>query len=237
MPKAENSLSNTIGNIYRKLSHAAMRAGRQPDEVTLLAVTKKVNTQIIDEAINCGLRDLGENYVQEASNKISTLTQLCPFTNTRWHLIGHLQKNKVRSAVKLFSVIHTVDSYELALLIDKEAKKIQKVQKALIQVKLSKEDTKHGIDESELLNLIKDTAGFENLQFEGLMTIPEYLPESQLMRPVYGKLRFLRDTLHELGYQHFKELSMGMSDDFEIAIEEGATIVRVGSAIFGQRIN
>lgn len=235
MEKSNFELSDIIGDIYRRICHASMRAGREPDEVELIAVTKTQNDNVIDNAIIHGLRNFGENYVQEAIKKHTSLNQTCEYTKINWHLIGHLQKNKVKPAIKHFSVIHTIDSLELAYLIDKEAKKIGKVQNGLIQVKLSDEPTKHGINSKELPSLVEKILVLENLQIQGLMGIPEFFADPEKVRPYYSKLRYLQEQLISSGYNQLKELSMGMSNDFEIAIEEGATIVRIGTAIFGKR--
>ncbi|MCS7203551.1 MAG: YggS family pyridoxal phosphate-dependent enzyme [Thermodesulfovibrio sp.] len=226
-------LSEKISSIFKKISHAALRVGREPDDIKLIAVTKSQPVDKIKEAIDYGLRIFGENRVQEAKIKIAELKNF----NIQWHMIGHLQTNKVKDAVNLFEVIHSVDSEKLAKFIDKEAEKRGKIQRVLIQVKLSEEDTKYGIKEEEVEKLIEVCLNLKNIKVEGLMTIPPYFENPEDVRPYFKKLRQIRDELNRKGYDFIKELSMGMSHDFEVAIEEGATMVRIGTALFGQRID
>lgn len=230
---------NLIGNIsavYKRISHAAMRAGRSPEEVKLVAVTKTVGLERIIEAIDAGLRVFGENRVQEAQKKIQDLRFKIQ-NKMEWHLIGHLQRNKAKYAVQLFDLIHSVDSIGLAEELNRQAEKIGKIQSILIQVKLSEEETKHGIKEEDLVSLIERISDLRNLRLEGLMTMPPYFEELEMVRPYFRRLRELRDTINSLNITHHTlgELSMGMSHDFEVAIEEGATLVRIGTAIFGER--
>lgn len=181
---------------------------------------------MILEAFEAGLRIFGESRVQEVQRKSSALGE----ADLMWHMIGHLQKNKARQAVALFDLIHSVDSEELAGLLNKYAGEAGKLQNVLIEVKLSHEEAKHGVAPERLGEIIKATEGMKNIKIEGLMTMPPYseLPEDS--RPYYKRLKGLAD---EFG---LRKLSMGMSHDFEIAVEEGATLVRVGTAIFGERI-
>ncbi len=211
-----------------------MRAGRRPEEIRLVAVTKTVGLAAIRDAVDAGLRVFGENRVQEAQKKISGLKSEFSGSKIEWHLIGHLQRNKARYAVRLFDLIHSLDSEALALELAQEAEKAGKVQRVLIQVKLSEEETKSGITEEELGRLADKVAMLRNLKLEGLMTVPPFFDDPQLARPYFRRLRELRDELRNKGFQ-LPELSMGMSNDFEVAIEEGATLVRVGTAIFGER--
>ncbi len=211
-----------------------MRAGRNPEEIKLIAVTKTVPTLLIMEAIEAGLRIFGENRVQEARDKIPEIMQRSPATNLSWHMIGPLQKNKARYAVKLFDMIHSVDSKGLAEEINKQAMKAGKIQDILIEVKLSPEETKHGIRPEGLFELLEFTSGLKNLQVRGLMTIPPYSENPEDSRPYFRRLRELLEEANRKGFP-LKELSMGMSGDFEIAVEEGATMVRIGTAIFGER--
>ncbi|MBF0538167.1 MAG: YggS family pyridoxal phosphate-dependent enzyme [Nitrospirae bacterium] len=211
-----------------------MRADRNPDEVTLIAVTKHIPMGAVAQAIDSGLRHLGESYIQEAVRKIEASNDNQSVTRLSWHLIGHLQKNKVRQAVGLFDVIHCLDSLELAREIDLHAAKLGKVQRVLIQVKLADEHTKSGIAPDMLPTLIDDIATLNHLRLEGLMTIPPYLDDPQEGRPYFRQLNHLRDKVYSMGYNNLG-LSMGMSNDYEVAIEEGATMVRIGTAIFGQR--
>ncbi len=226
-------LENTK-RIFKRISESAIRSGRDPENIKLIAVTKTVNTDIIKEAINIGLRIFGENRVQEARKKIEELTSQFKDAKIQWHLIGTLQKNKAKYAVHLFDLIHTVDSVELAQELDKQAGKINKLQRILVQVKLSQEPTKHGILEEQLFPLIEKIKELENLKLEGLMTMPPYFDDPEESRPYFSRLRELKDEIQKRGFV-LPELSMGMSNDFEIAIEEGATMVRIGTALFGER--
>ncbi|GER93471.1 YggS family pyridoxal phosphate enzyme [hot springs metagenome] len=230
-------LIENISNILKKISHAAMRAGRSPDEVKLIAVTKTVSVEAIKEAVDAGLRIFGENRVQEAQKKIQSLKLEVQNSRIEWHLIGHLQKNKIKYAVQLFDLIHTVDSIELAEELNKQAEKIKKTQRVLVQIKLSEEETKHGIPEENLMPLLEKINELKNLKLEGLMTMPPYFEDIEGVRPYFKRLREIRDNINSLRIMHYalRELSMGMSNDFEVAIEEGATMVRIGTAIFGER--
>ncbi|MFN3740813.1 MAG: YggS family pyridoxal phosphate-dependent enzyme [Thermodesulfovibrionales bacterium] len=230
-----NDLLKKITNVFKCISHAAMRAGRNPEEIKLIAVTKTVPSEKIIEAIEAGLRIFGENRVQEARDKIPEIMLRCPDITLSWHMIGPLQKNKAKYAVKLFDMIHSVDSKELAIEINKQAEKINKIQEILIEVKLSPEETKHGIRAEELFELLEFTTTLKNLEVKGLMTIPPYSDNSEDSRPYFRRLRKLLEEANTKGFP-LKELSMGMSGDFEIAVEEGATMVRIGTAIFGERL-
>jgi pyridoxal phosphate enzyme (YggS family) len=225
---------DNIKNIYRKIASAAIRAGKEPQDVKLVAVTKTVSFERIKESIGLGLRIFGENRVQEAQKKINDCRQQCPDCNVEWHMIGHLQKNKAKTAVQLFELIHSLDSLELAKELNKHAEKEGKVQRVLIEVKLSEEETKHGVAKQDMMKLVKDVSGMKNLKLEGLMTMPPYFENPELSRPYYRELHELRDRAEESGYT-LPELSMGMTHDFDIAILEGATMVRVGTGIFGER--
>lgn len=223
-----------IKEIYRSISHSALKADRDPHEVQLIVVSKTVGIPAIREAVDSGARVFGESRVQEAKTKVLSDEIMAMPEKLEWHLIGHLQKNKARDAVQLFEVIHTVDSIELAEELDRQAEKIGKIQRVLIQVKLSAEETKHGVSEAELPELLKRAAQLKHLRIEGLMTIPPYLESAKDVAPFFKRLRELRDEAAKKGYM-LPELSMGMSHDYETAIEEGATMVRIGTAIFGER--
>lgn len=233
------TLSKNITAVYRRISHAAMRIGRDPEDVRLIAVTKTVGIERIKEAIDWGLRIFGESYVQEAQKKISNFAPnlirgRIPNLKVEWHLVGYLQKNKAKVAVELFDLIHSLDSIALAEELNKQAEKIEKIQRVLVQVKLSEEETKHGISESDLIPLLERIRNLYNLKLEGLMTMPPFFDDPEMTRPYFKELRELRDRAERIGY-NLPELSMGMSNDFEVAIEEGATMVRIGTAIFGER--
>lgn len=231
-------LIKNISDTFKKMSYAAMRAGRSPEEVKLIAVTKTVKIEIIKEAIDGGLRVLGENRVQEARAKIEELSRLSTdnyeLTSISWHLVGHLQKNKAKYAVQLFDLIHTIDSVELAEEIDRQAEKRGKIQRVLAQVKLSKEEAKHGVLPKDLMHLLEKIKALGNLKLEGLMTMPPFFEDTEEARPYFKRLLEVRNELEKMGFI-LPELSMGMSNDFEVAIEEGATMVRIGTALFGER--
>jgi len=227
----EKELCENIKNIYRRISHAAMRVERDPCDVKLIAVTKTVDTERIKEAIDWGLRIFGESRVQEAKEKISNFKFQISNSRIEWHLIGHLQKNKAKTAVQLFDLIHSIDSRGLAEELNHHAEKAGKIQRVLIQVKLSEEETKHGAGKEDVMNLIDAVMKMKNLKPEALITMPRYFDNPEMARPYFRDLRELRDNAKRLGYK-LPELSMGMTNDFEIAIEEGATMVRIGTGIF-----
>jgi pyridoxal phosphate enzyme (YggS family) len=230
----DNVLLENIKNIYRKISSAAIRSGRNPFDVTLVAVTKTVDAERIKEAAGLGLRILGENRVQEAQKKIEQCREQCADCRLEWHMIGHLQKNKAKTAVRLFDLIHSIDSIGLAEEVNTCASKDNKVQRVLIEVKLSAEESKYGIPGDELMGLIGAVGAMKNLKLEGLMTIPPFFDDPDMARPFFRELRNLRDNAETNGYA-LPELSMGMTNDFEVAILEGATMVRIGTGIFGER--
>jgi pyridoxal phosphate enzyme (YggS family) len=201
----------------------------------LIAISKTHPTPVVKQVIDLGATDLGENRVQEAEGKIVEIGR----EHVRWHLVGHLQANKARRAVNLFDVIHSLDSLELARRLDRlcveEARESLPI---LIQVDLGHEETKSGIDESELTHLVESLGPLKRLKLIGLMTLPPFFDDPEQSRPFFRRLRELRDELNQRGAfgDRTGELSMGMTHDFEVAIEEGATMVRVGTAIFGARI-
>jgi pyridoxal phosphate enzyme (YggS family) len=227
-------LFENIESIRARISSASLRAGRRPDEVRLVAITKTVGADAVKAAIECGLREFGESRVQEAQRKIGSEEFKMRSDGIRWHLIGHLQKNKAKLAVDLFDIIQSVDSVELAEMIDKYAENKGRRQSILVQVKLSDEESKHGINKDNVIDVIKRMFHMKNLSLEGLMTIPPFFEDPEKTRPYFRRLRQVRDEIKAAGIV-LPELSMGMSNDFEIAIEEGATIVRVGTALFGER--
>lgn len=239
----DTRLVENIKTIYRRISHAAMRVERNPVDVKLVAVTKTVDTERIKEAIDWGLRIFGESRVQEAKKKISNLkSQLNPPSPPfnkggwgelliEWHLVGHLQKNKAKIAVQLFDLIHSLDSIGLASELNKHAESAEKIQRVLVQVKLSDEKTKHGIPKEDLKRLLDAIAEMKNLKLEGLMTMTPFFDNPEMARSYFRELRELRDKTEMSGHT-LPELSMGMTHDFEIAIEEGATMVRIGTGIF-----
>jgi len=227
-------IAEALTAVIERINDSAVKAGRNPEEIKLVAVTKTVKLQRIIEAIEAGVSILGENRVQEARDKISNLKSQIPNLRIQWHLIGNLQKNKAKIAVKLFDLIHSVDSIALAEELDKHAKKIGKKQRVLVQVKLSEEETKHGISEENLMDLLGKINSMENLSLEGIMTMPPFFDDPEKTRPYFRRLRHIADEALKRGLP-VNELSMGMTNDFEAAIEEGATMVRIGTAIFGER--
>jgi PLP dependent protein len=220
--------------VLERIRSTAVSCGRDPDAVRLVAVSKTVPAERTEEAIREGVTILGENYVQEAAEKIDALSAY----PVSWHFIGHLQSNKAKYVVKLFDMIHSVDSEKLARELDKQAKKIDKVQDILIQVNISEERSKSGIHKQDTLDLIRGVGRFENLAVKGLMTMPPFFDDPDRARPFFAELRNLRDLVSDQGIPGIAmdELSMGMTGDFEVAIEEGATLVRIGTAIFGERM-
>jgi len=212
-----------------RIEKAARNAGRDPSKVKLVAVSKTVEVARIKEAIEAGVSILGENYIQEAQKKIEETGK-----SVSWHFIGHLQSNKAKYAVRLFNMIHSVDSIPLAEELNRRAEQAGQMMKVMIEVNLSKEATKFGTDEEQLLNLARRIRDSKHLSLEGLMTMPPYFDSPELSRPYYVALRELEEKMIREGIP-LKELSMGMSNDFEVAVEEGATFVRVGTAIFGPR--
>lgn len=233
-----SSVFENVQEVYRRMSHAALRAGRSPEEVKLVAVTKTVSVAWMKVAFDAGLRVFGENRVQEARGKRPALEALIDTgagpLRIEWHLVGHLQRNKARAAVGLFDLVHSLDSGQLADELNRSAELAAKVQDVLIEVKLSPEETKHGVSRNELADLINTVKSMRHLNVRGLMTVPPFCDDPEEARPYFRELRGLRDEARSEGFD-LPELSMGMSQDFEVAIEEGATMVRVGTAIFGER--
>jgi hypothetical protein len=226
-------LKKRLSNVKERIKKAAIDCGRDPDTVYLVAVSKTMPKDRVREAIKAGADILGENYIQEARDKINALSSY----PVSWHFIGHLQSNKAKYAVKLFDMIHTVDSLKLAHELNKQAKKINKIQKILIQVNISMESTKSGVYEDDAQKLIKEISLFENLSIKGLMTMPPFFNNPEEAGPYFSALRALRDNIRDKAIKNInmQELSMGMTGDFEVAVKEGATFVRIGTAIFGER--
>lgn len=219
-----------------RIAGAAARSGRDAREVTLVAVTKTHPASLVREAFVAGLREFGENRVQEAEGKIEELRR--ETAGARWHLIGRLQANKVRRAARLFDVVHTIDSAALAERLERVCVEEGRERlEVLIQVDLAGETTKGGARVDELPAIVETLKGCERLRLKGLMTLPPFYDDVELVRPYFRRLRELRDGLRasEAFDEGAGELSMGMSHDYEVAIEEGATLVRVGTALFGER--
>jgi pyridoxal phosphate enzyme (YggS family) len=224
-----SQIRENLKRVLERIERRAQKAGRDPKEVKLVAVSKTVEVARIKEAIEAGVSILGENYVQEAQKKIEEIGR-----PVSWHFIGHLQSNKAKYAVRLFEVIHSIDSLHLAEELNRRAEQAHRVIKVLIEVNLSGETTKFGTDEEKILSMAHGIHSLKALSLEGLMTMPPYFDDPEMSRPYYIKLRELKEKIVREGIP-MKELSMGMSNDFEVAIEEGATYVRVGTAIFGPR--
>jgi len=226
-------LKERIKRVQQRIRETAQACNRPEDSIRLVAVSKTMPAEIVKEAIEAGMTDFGENYIQEAREKTAALVRY-PVT---WHYIGHLQSNKAKYAVRMFDFIHSVDSLKLAGELDKCAKKIDKVQSILIQVNVAKEDSKSGVYAEDAMQLLKEISQFENLAVKGLMTMPPYFNAPEKVRPFFAALRELGDHIKNENIPNISmdELSMGMTGDFEAAIQEGATMVRVGTAIFGER--
>lgn len=226
-------LGERFADIKARINKSLERSDRPSNDVTLVAISKTHPAEAIQQLLRLGATDIGENRVQEAEAKIEMIGR----GQARWHLVGHLQANKARRAVKLFDVIHSLDSVELAHRLDRLCKEEGQNLQVLIQVDLGLEETKSGIPESGLRELARVTSECEQLSLLGLMTLPPYFENAEQARPFFRKLASLRNQLKDEGLfgRERGELSMGMTQDFEVAIEEGATMVRIGTAIFGER--
>jgi pyridoxal phosphate enzyme (YggS family) len=229
------SIAQNLALVRARIAAAARRAGRQPEDIALMAVSKTFPAERIRVAYDSGLRLFGENRVQEFARKADVLRDL---GDAEWHLIGHLQTNKAAKAVELFSAVDSVDSLRLAQKLNASAQQFGKKLKVLIEINVGAEAAKGGAapESRELEELLSAAPELEHLEFRGLMTIPPFNDDPQEVRPYFRKLRDLRDQItRRLPGFNMCELSMGMSHDFEVAIEEGSTCVRVGTAIFGER--
>lgn len=229
--KKKEQIKNNLSSIIQRISQCAVNCNRDPKDISLVAVGKTQSIENIRHVIESGAGMIGENYIQEAREKFDALIHF----KAQWHFIGHLQSNKAKYAVRLFDLIHTVDSLKLAKELDKQARKIVKKQSILIQVNISREATKSGVHENEAFELAQNILDLEHLHLKGLMTMPPYYDAPEKVRPYFKDLRILRDKLEDRLNITLKELSMGMTGDFETAIEEGATLVRIGTALFGAR--
>lgn len=232
---AEAPLAERLARVRGQIAAAAEKCGRRPEEVTLVAISKTHPASAVWELVGLGATDVGENRVQEAEEKIREVGR----EKVRWHLVGHLQANKARRAVNLFDVIHSLDSIDLARRLDRLCREEGREKlPVLIQVDLGHEETKSGVDETGLPQLVEDIKELKRLELVGLMTLPPFFDNAEDSRPFFRRLRELRDELGAGGaFGNLKgELSMGMTHDFAVAIEEGATMVRIGTAIFGERV-
>ena len=223
-------IAENLKHLRERIAAKCAEFKRNPQEIKLVAVSKFFGLDAINEANRLGITDFGENRAQELRDKYDLLGD-----KVIWHFIGTLQRNKVKYAVKAATYIHSVDSATLADEINTQAQKLNKVQKILLEVKTSSEESKSGLTtESEILNLVKHCSTLQNVELVGLMTMAAYTDDTEIIRKSFIELRNLRDRINQNGFD-LKELSMGMTNDYEIAIEEGATMLRIGSAIFGQR--
>ncbi len=228
----ESTIRNNILGIKKNITEAAIKAGRDPSGIKLMGVSKTVDDQRINEAIAAGIDMIGENYVQEAKRKIELMGH-----PVAWHFIGHLQTNKAKYAVRLFDMIHSVNRLDLAQELDKRANAAGMRMPVLMEINVSGEATKSGVPLKEAMPLIKQMSRFRNLNVQGLMTMPPWFDDPEDARPYFAALRELRDGIIREGIEEvtMKELSMGMSGDYMVAVEEGSTIVRIGRSIFGER--
>ena len=226
-------MKDRLEKVDARIKKAADACQRPLDSIRLIAVSKTMPAELVKKAIEAGVTDLGENYIQEAREKVNTLAT----ANVNWHFIGHLQSNKAKYAVRLFDLIHSVDTFKLARELNKHALKNDKIQSILIQVNVAQEDSKSGVYVEDTIALIRDISQLENVAVKGLMTMPPFFNAPEKARPFFAALRRLQDQIKAAGIPNIAmdELSMGMTGDFETAIAEGATMVRIGTAIFGER--
>jgi pyridoxal phosphate enzyme (YggS family) len=226
-------ISENLETIRTRIERACRRAGRDPHSVTLVAVTKTFPARVVSEAVRAGVRDIGENYVQELLEKREALND----ETIRWHFIGHLQSNKVKHIAGWITLIHAVDSVSLASELDRRAKQTGRVIEYLVEVNTTGEASKFGVASENVVEFVTSLKGFAHSRLAGLMTIGPFLPDPEGSRPMFRRLRQLGDEVAAMGQTNvtMKHLSMGMTGDFEVAIEEGATIIRVGTALFGPR--
>jgi pyridoxal phosphate enzyme (YggS family) len=226
------NVEDNIRRVREAMAEAARRSGRPPEAIRLMAVTKTVDDDRILAAIRAGVELIGENYVQEAKRKIEKLGK-----TSEWHLIGRLQTNKAKHAVHLFDMIHSVDRLELAAELDRRARVAGRVIPILIEVNVGGEESKSGVPFNSAPDLIRMAAPLANLSIRGLMTMPPWFDDPEESRPYFRAMRELRDRItgEAIPRVEMRELSMGMTDDYVVAIEEGATIVRIGRGIFGER--
>jgi pyridoxal phosphate enzyme (YggS family) len=223
-------IGENLSVVRRRISRAAHKAGRGPDEITLVAISKTYSHEMVKAAVEYGVSDIGESRVQEAESKINALGKIA-----RWHMVGHLQTNKVKKAVTLFDIIQSVDSLRLAAEISRRGEQIERTMTCLIEINSSGENSKTGINPQNALSLIRQVRKMRNITLAGLMTIGPYTTEE---KPIRNSFRITRELFlkgKEMAGDSFSILSMGMSDDFEIAIEEGSNMIRIGTAIFGRR--
>lgn len=223
---------DNVVRVLERIDAAAAKAGRNKEDISIVAVSKTHTVDKIIEAAEAGIDTFGENYVKEAQMKIAAIDQ-----QLKWHLVGHLQMNKAKKAVKLFDVIETVDSIRVAQEISTRALSVGKKLKVLVQVNIAEESSKWGVLRNDLIPLLNEIALLPGIEISGLMTIPPYTEDLEEARKYFAAMRELRDTINAMNIEGISliDLSMGMSHDYDVAIAEGATIIRVGTAIFGSR--
>ncbi len=232
MKQMVNDIENNLKQIRTNINNACLRVGRNPDEITLVAVTKTVDMDIVNLSLEYGINDVAENKVQEVVRKFPELAK-----SVKKHMIGHLQRNKVNKVISEVDIIESVDSIRLMREIDSRAASINKIMDILIQVNIGKEENKHGFAEEEVIEAVETAITLENIRIVGLMAMAPMFDDSEKTRPYFKKMKKLFDKLKKMDYNiEMKVLSMGMSGDYEIAIEEGATSIRIGSAIYGRRL-
>ena len=226
------SLSENLKNVRKRIAGAADRVGRDPSEIRIVAITKTHPPATVDEAVSEGLRDVGENKVQEFLEKSEKVDADC-----RWHLVGHLQRNKVKKIIGRFELIHSLDSIRLARELNKRSLREEIATDVLVQVNTSGEDSKYGIEPDEAVRFCGEVAQMEGVRIRGLMTMAPWVDDPQVLRASFSALRLLGDEIEDRGIRNvsMEHLSMGMSDDFEFAVEEGATLLRLGRVLFGPR--
>jgi len=219
-------------NVLNRIAEAALRVGRDPREIRLLAAAKSQSVAALRAAVAAGVTLIGENYVQEAADKRKDISE-----SIEWHMIGHLQRNKAKLAVELFDVIESLDNLALARELDRQAVRRGKTIRVFVEVNLGAEESKSGIAKEQVSGLFQELAKLSHLRVDGLMTVAPFRENLEAVRPYFRELRELRDQVNEMRIANIRltELSMGMTHDFAVAIEEGATIVRVGTALFGPR--
>jgi pyridoxal phosphate enzyme (YggS family) len=231
MMDPDDRIAKNISSVMQRISTACQACGRDPRSVHLVAAAKGQPATRVCRAVDAGVEIVGENYIQEAQSKFEILSA----SSIRWHFIGRLQSNKAKYAVRMFELIHSVDSVRLAAELDRQARKVGKTQRILVQVNISRETTKAGVEQEQAIELLRTIETFPNIRVQGLMTMPPYFDAPERARPYFAALRRLRDLIQQTLGLPLADLSMGMTGDFEAAIEEGATLVRIGTAIFGDR--
>lgn len=222
-------IADNLSTIKQQILDSALKAGRNPVEVSLIAVTKNVSAARANECIAAGIFDLGENRVQELQNKLPEVPE------ARWHLIGHLQTNKVKHIIGRVALVHSLDRWTLAEEIDKKSQAAGIVTPVLVQVNVAGEETKFGLELQEARDFVAEAAGLSGIAIQGLMTIAPFVTNPEEVRPVFRQLKGLAHDLQDIPGVRMDQLSMGMTNDYKVAIEEGATLIRIGTAIFGSR--